>query len=507
MQVRRVIYVLLVAATLWCGAAAEEVVVTQDEHWSNDVVIDEALTIKQASVTVAPGARVRLSPGAGITVGHGGSLVAAGTEDKPIRLTGGEGATIHLAGGALRMERCLFADLRLKERDGKASVAIFGAAGSQGVRLVHCRFDRCGTIRLSLNGPFEMRACDLRESDGLAVHGQGRVTVENNTLQGGGIGASRGGDVTIRGNVIVEGGISVFHCRDVSIVENYARKSSTGSNVLVFAEGDIRDNVLRGGTWVSGKIGGTIVGNVFLSLPQKEHASHDEFDKHCTHEHICGLKHGSRVERNILVGPSYGAIMGIGESTVSNAIIRHNTFDMHGHGNPLYLNHLVKSDPSSIEIYNNIFMRCGGIKDEAGIKDSARFIDHNLWADAGTEKWGRFLQVTMADKSPGDPGFGGRDTPRFADRTTPLPSADVVQNPDVTFPFSDEALLSRATAVTSILTAYRGAYTPKQQSAAVNTGTVREPADPIVTDGHPDIGAVERQAGASPGISHSNSEP
>jgi hypothetical protein len=183
--------------------------------------------------------------------------------------------------------------------------------------------------------------------------------------------------------------------------------------------------------------------------------------------------------------------MGIGDGTCSDSVIRNNTFDMRGSGHAVFLNHLPKTDPKNIRVVANLFIRSSSITSEKPVPDSTAVVDYNLWAASGADKGGRFEKLTMTGKTPGEGDFGGHDVPPYAKRNEPLNPADVVVNPDVSFPFSDEDMISRKHTVAEVLDVYRKAYSPKPGSAAIDAGDPADKADPDVKDHKPDIGAVE----------------
>jgi len=80
---------------------------------------------------------------------------------------------------------------------------------------------------------------------------------------------------------------------------------------------------------------------------------------------------------------------------------------------------------------------------------------------------------------------------RFTGDKKELKPDEVVANPDIEFPFSDEDLLARQKTPAEALKAYREAYAPKAGSPALDAGDPADKDDPEVQDGKPDIGAIE----------------
>ena len=487
---------MLVLTALVSGVRAQpaETVITADTTWSGEVTVEGTVQVHKGTLTIEPGTHVTFKPGGVLSVRPEAALIARGTEVKPIRLVSQEKTGI-ITGRQCRilLERCEITGMGVADRN-KHVWWLDASAGDKGIAVRDCKLTGSGGVSIRLKGPFEMTDCDIRGSRGsIKVSNKGRALVARNTIDGSGISIGKDVDGVVRENVVIRGTISGWKTKDLLIEHNYVhRPGPKGSRGVHGAVGTIRGNVVRGGSWVTSFIGGEITGTVFISLPH-EHVEKTPggFDRNCTHEHICGLVPKSKVVRNIFVGASYGAIMGIGHGTVSDSVIRNNTFDMRGRGNALYLNHLPKSAPKNVVVRSNIFMRAGTVNDEKGITDSMSYVDYNLWSACGLKR-GRFRKVTMTGKKEGDPGFGGRDVPPYAERKKALPPETVVVDPDVKFPFTDEDMLARKHSVVEVLKHYRDAYTLKAGSPAINAGDPADKTDPAVTDGKLDIGAIER---------------
>ena len=87
MKLRQASLTLLIAATVTGNAWAERTI-SRDEQWSGTVVLEESVTIDQATVTIEPGTAVSASEEKGIRVGRGGVLTAVGTQEAPVVLKG-----------------------------------------------------------------------------------------------------------------------------------------------------------------------------------------------------------------------------------------------------------------------------------------------------------------------------------------------------------------------------------------------------------------------------------
>ena len=486
---------LVLAAGVACARAAEEAKaplrIAADVTWNADVTVDSEVIVEKGTLAVAPGVTVTFVPGGKITLKQGAKLVAVGTKEKPVRLVGKDAG--HIGGWrcTVRLERCRVTGMG--EAAGKRRMWMNLTPGPDGVIIRDCRIEDCAAMWLNLPGPVSITGCDFRrkgpnpgELGGIRTYGKGKLLIEGNSIERTRIGAGAGTEAVIRNNVVIGATIGAWKNRSLLVEGNYVHQPHPkGTYGLSKTAGTIRNNVVRGGSWTTAQIGGEITGNVLISLPHEGIGGPGDFDKNCTHEHICGLAPGSTVARNIFVGASYGGIMGIGPGTCSRSVVRNNTFDMKNRGTPIYLNHLPKSNPEKIVLRGNIFMRCTGILDEKGIPDSTSQIDFNLWADAG--KKGRFRKVTMTGREPGGEGFGARDVPP----TGALDPKAVVEDPDVKFPFPDDDMLECRHTVAEVLAFYRWAYSPRKGSPAVDAGDPADREDPAVTDGRPDIGAVE----------------
>lgn len=462
-----------------------------DTTWSGARMVDQEIRVSKGTLTLEAGTTLQFRPGGFISVARDAALTARGTEQKPVMLTGEHCGHIYAGGGKVLLEHCDVTGLG--DAGQNRELWLQGQSG-QGVTLSGCRLTDCGFIWLSLSGPFLMDGCDLRKCRGdLYCWGEGQAAVTNNTVEGAGIGISGSADAVVRNNVVIGGSVSLSRCKQALIEGNYVHQPVTaGRYGVLHTVGTIRDNVVRGGSWVSSQIGGEITGNVLISMPHEGVEGPGEFDKNCTHEHICGLVPNSRVVRNLFVGASYGAVMGIGPGTASDSVIRNNTFDSRGRGLAIYLNHLPASDPKNIVIRNNLFMRGGAAISEKDVPDSVKTIDYNLWSDAGRKE--RFRQIVITGKNPGDEGFGKHDVPPPGrDDEQPAPGK-VVVNPDVKFPFPDDQMLDRRHTPAEVLAVYRQAYALVDGSPAIDAGDPAAAADTAVTDGKPDIGAIEHRA-------------
>ena len=481
-----VICTVVVLVSSLCGA--------QDINWTGAVTVDAPVRVTGGTLTIAPGTVVTFSKGGVINLVRGAGISAAGTAAKPIRFVGEDVGQVRGSGCHGVFEHVEVTGVGVADHH-KRRWWLSVSTGKGGITVRNCTIANAGGVTVALGaGPFEMTGCDLRGSvEGILVGGKQKALIASNTLASGRIHVSTGIDATVRGNVLIRGTLSGWQTASLLVEKNYIhRPAPKGSYGLLRTRGLIRNNVVRGGSWVSSQIGGEITANVFISLPHEEARKKEGgFNRHGTHEHICGLTPNSTVVRNIFVGGSYGAVMGIGRGTCSDSVIRNNTFDMRRGGKAIYLNHLPKTNPKNIVIRNNIFMRSGTALDEKGIPDSVKEIDYNLWSACGlNRRYGRFHKITITGKKEGDPGFGGNDVPPYSARKA-LDPVDVVVSPDVEFPFTDADMLARKHTVDEILEHYRKAYTPKPGSAAINAGSPADKDDPDVKDGKPDIGAIE----------------
>ena len=492
-----VLFVGVMNTPLWAQAGKPaSLVITEDTTWSGSVTVDAPVDVAKGTLTISPGSEVTFKEGGVIRLRKGAAISAQGTAEKPIRFVGRDVGQIRGSICHAEFEHVQVTGVGVADRN-KRRAWLAASTGKDGITVRRCTTTNAGGVAIGLEeGPAEIAGCDFTGPAGaIRVTGKRKALIASNTLNGGGIAVGSGIDATVRGNVIIGGTLSGWHSKRLLIEGNYVHQPLARTNYGVLrVEGIMRNNVVRGGMWVTSHIGGQITGNVFISIIRQEVVkSNRRLDRDFTHEHICGLLADSTVSRNIFVGGSYAGVMGIGEATGSNSVIRNNTFDMRGRGQPVTLNHFPKNKPRDIRIRNNIFMRCGPVWNEWGTPGSVRSVDYNLWADAGRkERFRNFKKDIAAGLTPGEPGFGGHDVPPFAERATVLPSASVVVHPDVTFPFTDDEMLARKHTVPEILKVYRDAYTLKPGSPAINAGDPTDRGDPAVKDGKPDIGALER---------------
>ena len=482
-----------------------------DTTWSGEKTVDGKVVVAKGTLTIEPGAKITFKPGSEINVRPGAALAAKGTEAKPIEFVGGEKAGILLADdGTILLERC-----RLWNMAGEWSnrpTFLWANCGKGGVTLRNCTITDCGCAWITAgNGPFEMTGCDLRRKDGIFVGdnglfmlgGKDKITLADNTIRGM-TPYSAGGEAetTFRGNVFVSCGPVGFSAEKTLVEGNYVHQPLlNGSYGLLNLKGTIRNNVVRGGTWTTCGLGGTITGNVLEAMsPADIKKSADAgFKDSATHENLAGVKPGAVVERNLILNSTFGAFMGAADNTCSDCLLRNNTFDLRGGTAPVWLNHLVKVNPKNIVIRNNLFLRTGRMYDEASIPDCISYSDYNLWAgtyiaspSAGAEFTSkRFVKIAWTGKKEGDDGLGAHDVfaPPAGDKA--FDSKAIVEDPDFVLPFSDEDLLARKHTVQECLDLYRKAYTPKADSPAVNAGSPADNKDPRVKDGNCDIGAIE----------------
>ena len=287
-------------------------------------------------------------------------------------------------------------------------------------------------------------------------------------------------------DTIVVGGVVSCNWRPGVIRRNYIHYPVGNGSILLretVAGSIVSDNIVSGGSWVAGNLGGTISGNVFISLPTDGNPV-----MNYTHEQLFGVRDGSVVERNILIGASYGAIMGIGQGNAANSLIRNNTVNMFGSGDGVIL-HMTSPAPTGIIVRSNLFVSAhSGINDEHSLPDAFGYIDYNLYTTGIVKRY--FNPILITGKLPGDAGFDKFALPAGAQTITP---GDVVVNPNFGWPFphTDEEMLSGQVSFATALDEYRTAYAPKPGSPAIDAADPLDAADPAVTDGKCDIGAVE----------------
>ena len=428
--------------------------ITSETTWSNAVSVAEPITVRQGTLTIAPGTVVTFTGEGNLTLMPDTAIVAVGTRAKPITFAGQQAGAINGYNIAATFEYCRFAGL-----GGKSKYAIQISVNTQGAVLRNCRMIDVKAVNFSGNGLATVTGCDFHTvRDGIELGTRGSE-ITGNTLQESFLWFSRAdAPVTVRNNIIVDGMIwglrsETGHTETILVESNYVHNTAIKQNYgLLGITGTVRHNISRGGTWCSQGLGGTITENVFDAYT---HAELEKLaaagQKDMTHEQLLNPVNGARITRNIFRHPSYGAIMG-GEAGLTDCLIEFKTFEGTA---PLYLNHLANTPPTNLVVRYNVFLRCDPIRDEKGFANSLAYCDQNLWAEPAKE---RFNNVVMNGKQPGDDGFGGQDVPPLAEPDQRLRAADVVANPDFVFPFSDEEMLARKHTIAECLSLYRAAY-------------------------------------------------
>jgi hypothetical protein len=507
------------AAACWVifagSSFAGPIQIEKNTTWSGERTLDGRVTVAKGVLTIEPGAKIAFKPGGEIQVGRGAALIAQGTQAKPIDLIGGDKAGIILGNDC----EILLQGCHLSQMAGSWSgrpTFLCVTPGQRGVALRNCTMTDCGGTWITVAGPFEMTGCDIRRRAGLYagdggqmwIGGDGsQITITGNTVTRVII-CRFGGNAPalLAGNVLVDTRLGDWESETTIVEGNYVHNPLLdGSFGLLRIRGTIRSNVVRGGTWTTCAIGGTITGNVFETLSREEVKKSCEagFKDNCTHENLSTLLNKSVVARNILINASYGAVMGAGDGLCSDCVVRNNTFDLRSGTAPVWLNHLNKSKPKNLVIRNNLFLRTGRIFDEVGIPDTISCVDYNLWAgtkvDAPSTRWPseRFVRITISGKKEGDDGFGAHDVLVRPGKDKPLDPRSIVADPDFVLPFSDEEMLARKHTVKECLELYRKAYSLQAGSPAIDAGSPEDGKDPEVKDGKCDIGAIE-YAGRTP---------
>ena len=438
--------------------------ITGETTWSGVVSVTELTTIRQGTLTIAPGTVVTFTGTGNLTLMPNTALMAGGTASKPITFTGQQAGTINGRNATVQFEHCQFEGL------GSASkYAIQISVTDKGALLRQCRFTNMKTVAFSGEGLTIMSGCDFRTvAGGIEISTPGSE-ITDNTLQNSSIWFMRAeAPVIVRNNIVVDGTINGSlrgphpekRSVETTLVEsNYVHNIAIGMNYgLLAITGTIRHNITRGGMWSSCGVGGTITENVFESITRAEIDKYAATgQKVLTHENILSPANGTRITHNLFLQPSIGAIMGMGQGQLTDCVIEYNTFDLKigqvNGTNPLFLNHLSQTPFTNVVVRYNLFLRTGPIHDEKGFTNSLFICDYNLWADTFKD---RFSKIVMTGKQAGDDGFGGHDV--FSTKDKSLHESDVVANPDFVFPFSDEDLLARKHTVAECLELYRAAY-------------------------------------------------
>lgn len=343
---------------------------------------------------------------------------------------------------------------------GKAAIIAKGGG--------HVRCQGSAEKPVRMTGPGAVNANGGRLS--LAFCRLSQVNVGSWYLQG------EGPNLRLEDSVIVDAQLACYN-NPVEVRRTFVDAGRNKYAVVEIPPGSqVSDCVFSGGAWVAKSLGGTISGNVFVSQPVPEGGKQNDF----THEHICGLHPQARIERNILVGRSYAAVMSIGRHNGAGALIRNNTIDMCDGKGSGHMFHLTEPKATGIVLRNNLFMRCIGILDEEKTPDAIASTDHNLFAAAPVRHKG----VVMSNRKPGEAGFDG------ASRSVEA-IAGVCAEPGFGYPFpwSTGQLLDGTVGIAEVLRRYRAAYAPVAGSPLIDAGSPEDAKD--ATDGRCDIGAVE----------------
>jgi len=296
-------------------------------------------------------------------------------------------------------------------------------------------------------------------------------------------GASESPCMIFEDNIVTNGDVAC--CWKPGIIRrNYIHDPQSNNQIVLSSaiQGSlINDNIVLGGTWVTGNLGGTISGNVFIS---REAPAGSTVDKN-THEQMFGVRDSTILERNIFIGKSYGAVMGIGDNNAAHTLVRNNTFDLRASGDAIIF-HQTNSKPTGMIVRNNIFMRCGAMNDEGSTTNSIVYTDYNLFASVST----RYKNIKIEGKNVGDEGNDKHSIPTGSSVLLP---GDVVVNPEFgyPFPYSDSDMLKGNVTFTEALSAYRSAYSLKTGSSAINAGAPQDSSDLLVSDKKCDMGAIE----------------
>lgn len=349
-----------------------------------------------------------------------------------------------------------------------ATVSFSGKFGItvKGGGFLRCHGSAENPIRMA--GPGGMGANGGRIS--LAFCRLSQVSVASWYLQG------EGPNLRLEDSVIVDAHLACYN-NPVEVRRTFVDAGRSKYAVVEIPSGSqVSDCVFVGGAWVSKALGGSIRGCVFVSQSVPAGGRQNDY----THEHICGLHPKARIERNILVGRSYAAVMSIGRHNGEGALIRNNTIDLRDGKGSGHMFHLTAPKARGLVLRNNLFMRCIGILDEEKTPDAIASTDYNLFAAAPVRHKG----VVITGKQAGDAGFD-KHSPGVNEPTA------VCGDPDFgyPFPYSAEQMLDGSITVAAVLQRYRAAYAPKPGSPLIDAGSPEDAAD--AADGHCDIGAVE----------------
>jgi len=366
---------------------------------------------------------------------------------------------IRLADGAhtVAFRDCVFEDCqRLTIRGG----------GDARIVVASNRFARA-TERVNV----EIAATD----DGRSAH---EVSVKDNWLDASLVCAARGCETagnTLIGphtSIVIKGGPS-----DVVVVRgNYVHCTAPDDDGHYCLDSEnpdarIEENVFRGGTTCVQTGTRRMSRNVLIAAASLRS---ETVRNAKTHQIVAALPPGAVFEGNLLIGPAYSMVIpqaspgpGVSAATADpNAaptVIRGNVFDgMDGSTRAIHVNALGRAH-GRVDASNNLFLRVPTlVYDEAGSENTVVYMDYNAVAPRAERAYER---VKIADRRPGDPGWGAKDL-----ILNDLPALNLREPPRPPLGEFDDAVISGKVDVFELWRRLINAYAPQPGSPLIGAG-------------------------------------
>ncbi len=496
---------VVLALTLSAAVAmAGDQTISTNTVWSGTVTVDGTVTVNSnANLTIQPGTIVNFVGTGNIAFSSAGMFSAQGTAAAPIQFNGTQTGALSGNPTGVAMSNCVVANV------GTSSTKWLNLnprTSSLGFSMNSCTVSGCGYLVTDGSGPVNITNCNMQNNQEMDPwnNNNAKITIDNNKIQGSMIWTqSYSGSVEVGHNVLIDCTIWAkgSSIDNTVVMDNYIHVlAATRMYGILYTNGQIYNNVVRGTTFNIANCGGHIYNNVTEALTHNEGVTRGDG----THESVCAFPSNTLVERNIFLNTCNSATTMTGGTNIgTGCVFRNNTFDMRGVVGtnataPVWFNHLTTATPTDgMNVRNNLFLRTGRIYDQMSIPDSASYLDYNCWAGRVTDGWtgsnptsARFVGVVMTGKVEGDDGFGMHDVtlPTLAAGFNP---ASLVANANFVDPYSDADMLAGTYTNAQLLALYQQAYTPVAGSALINAGSPTDASDPAVTYGQVDIGAVE----------------
>ncbi|NLX13376.1 MAG: hypothetical protein GXY44_06950 [Phycisphaerales bacterium] len=390
----------------------------QDTVWQGEMEIREPVSVMGVTVRVAPGTTIRFKGQQGAasppavflnsTAGNEPRLMLEGTADRPIivetpeDLPPGMICTTRGSHGTLIAQHVVFRRLGGSTSGNADALDLQLSAVGNELRLIDCRFENCGPVRMDFLGPTaaaEIKRCDFADTQGdtallLGGSGSGEKTVTDNIADAGF--RLDCPDLLLRDNVLVgpAAAISVptltkegirldrnyVHCTYKRDEGRYALKCDTphaeltrnvligGTYVVAAAPRTVRDNVLIGVAGLEAKV---VMQEIKIAVPKLEAT---------THALITGLANEASIQNNLLLGPTHAALSISGPDKAPR--IEHNLFDGWDAARRAVHFNLLARGAVGAELKNNVFTRYqrAPVFDQAGLQGTMAEASDNLFA-------------------------------------------------------------------------------------------------------------------------------